>query len=245
MLALPHSPVCALPVSLTLRSSCLTHSALAVSHSSLYTHRVSFLTLCSPCLTPHSMLALSHSSLYAHRVSLLTLCSPCLTPHPMLTVSHSSLYARRVSLSLYAHRVSLLKLCSPCLTPHTVLNLKLPASCSMVFFLPSTPPTAESLAVAFCQTCSPAPTGGSSVCHRVPQPRLVALQCVTVFLSPDWWPCSVSPCSPAPTRPTWPCSVSPCSPAPTGGHAVCHRVQHELSVQCYQHTVAVVLTEGS
>ena len=183
----PSHSLCALPVSLTLRSPCPSpHSILTVSHSSLYAHRVSLLTLCSPC----------HSSLYAHRVSLLTLCSPCLTPHPMLTVSHSSLYARRVSLSLYAHRVSLLKLCSPCLTPHTVLNLKLPASCSMVFFLPSTPPTAESLAVAFCQTCSPAPTGGSSVCHRVPQPRLgqrghavchhvpqpllVAMQCVTV-----------------------------------------------------------------
>ena len=176
-------------------SPCLIRqSALFPSHS-LCAFPVS-LTLRSPCLTPHSILTVSHSSLYAHRVSLLTLCSPCLTPHPMLTVSHSSLYARRVSLSLYAHRVSLLKLCSPCLTPHTVLNLKLPASCSMVFFLPSTPPTAESLAVAFCQTCSPAPTGGSSVCHRVPQPRLgqrghavchhvpqpllVAMQCVTV-----------------------------------------------------------------
>ena len=145
----------------------------------------SFLAPCSPCLIRQSALFPSHS-LCALPVSL-TLRSPCLTPHSILTVSHSS---------LYAHRVSLLKLCSPCLTPHTVLNLKLPASCSMVFFLPSTPPTAESLAVAFCQTCSPAPTGGSSVCHRVPQPRLgqrghavchhvpqpllVAMQCVTV-----------------------------------------------------------------
>ena len=139
-------------------------------------------------LISRSMLTLPHSTVCALPVSL-TLRSPCLTPHSMLTLSRSSHYS----------------------------HFELPASCPMEFILPCTPPSAESLAVAFCQTCSPAPTGGPAVCHRVPQPRI------------GQHGHTVCHCVPQPRIRTRGRAVCHCVPQPRigqRGYAVCHRVQH-------------------